>query len=83
MRRRPKPPPRPATYWRPWFAWHPVTLENSGERVWLGWIWRHQHREPGHLIGDWYTVTRYRDDVHWGAANLPFDQSSGHQSVKA
>lgn len=61
--------PRPDTYWKPWFAWYPVKIEDTGETVWLEWIWRHR---------EYYTVrmevlfvsTRYRSDVHWGGANL-------------
>lgn len=64
-----KPEPRPATYWKPWFAWYPVVAENSGEKVWLEWIWRHvEHRRGG--FGDIATERRYRTDMHWGAANL-------------
>lgn len=63
-----KPEPRPETYWKPWFAWHPVTLENSGEKVWLEWVWRHVESYGaygGHIVS-----CRYRDDMHWAAANL-------------
>ena len=51
-----KPEPRPETYWKPWFAWFPVRIEDTGEWVWLEWIWRH--------------ADRYRSDVHWAGANL-------------
>ena len=56
---------RPETYWKPWFAWHPVRLENTGEWVWLEWVWI--HRDGFDAFGD---ICRYRDDVHWGGANL-------------
>jgi len=65
-----KPEPRPATYWNPWFAWHPVVLENTGEKVWLEWIWRHTtvYRGPGDNVYE----HRYRSDVHWAGANLEY-----------
>lgn len=60
-----KPEPRPQTYWRPWFAWYPVKIEDTGETVWLEWVWRHiEHYWDG------VTSTRHRSDVHWGGANL-------------
>lgn len=59
-----KPEPRPDTYWEPWFAWHPVKIEDTGDSVWLEWIWRH-------VESYWdATFVRYRSDVHWGGANL-------------
>lgn len=58
-----KPEPRPDTYWKPWFAWRPVVIEDTGETVWLEWIWR--HLEP--LM---HVPSRYRSDVHWGGANI-------------
>jgi len=63
-----KPEPRPATYWRPWFAWHPVVIEDTGEKVWLEWIWRHEEVYGG--LDGGYVERRYRSDVHWGGANL-------------
>jgi hypothetical protein len=60
--------PRPATYWSPWFAWHPVKIEDTGETVWLETVWRHVDR-----YGGWdgvYHEYRYRGDVHWAGANL-------------
>lgn len=63
-----RPEPRPATYWNPWFAWHPVYIEGTGERVWLEWVWRHTDI----LCGSFECIAehRYRSDVHWGGANL-------------
>jgi len=64
-----RPEPRPGTYWKPWFAWHPVTIEDTGETVWLEWIWRHvdvYHGAWGSVVS-----SRYRSDVHWGGENLP------------
>lgn len=66
-----KPEPRPATYWTPWFAWHPIVLEDGGETVWLEWVWRHAD-VYGAGTGDRITKCRYRSDVHWGGANLEF-----------
>lgn len=63
-----KPEPRPETYWKPWFAWHPVVIEDTGEKVWLEWIWRHQ--EIYASMDGGYLEQRYRSDVHWGGANL-------------
>lgn len=63
-----KPEPRPSTYWQPWFAWHPVVIEDTGEKVWFEWIWRNVEQ-----YGSWdgpYHEMRYRSDVHWGGANL-------------
>lgn len=64
-----KPEPRPPTYWRPWFAWHPVKIEDTGDTVWLEWVWRHVEVYSGGF-GDFITEKRYRSDVHWGGANL-------------
>lgn len=64
-----KPEPRPETYWKPWFAWRPVTLENTGEKVWLEWVWRHVDVYGGGF-GDYVSQSRYRSDVHWAGANL-------------
>jgi hypothetical protein len=65
-----KPAPRPATYWKPWFAWHPVKIEDTQETVWLEWVWRHVD-SFGSIAGD-VTSCRYRSDVHWGGANLEY-----------
>lgn len=64
-----KPEPRPATYWKPWFAWHPVMIEDTAEWVWLERIWRHIDRNGGGF-GDIVIECRYRSDVHWAGANL-------------
>lgn len=48
--------PQADTYWMQWFAWRPVVIEDTGETVWLEWIWRH--------------AKRYRSDVHPAGANL-------------
>lgn len=64
-----KPPPRPTTYWSPWFAWRPVRIEDTGETVWLEWIWRHVDVLEGGSLERAYSA-RYRSDVHWGGANL-------------
>jgi hypothetical protein len=69
MMRWKKPKPRPDTYWKPWLAWRPVVIEDTGETVWLEWIWRHIECYGG-AFGDSYCETRYRSDVHWGGANL-------------
>jgi hypothetical protein len=66
-----KPEPRPATYWSPWFAWRPVTIEDTGEKVWLEWIWRHREWHAAGMA-DLVTFCRYRSDVHWGGANLEY-----------
>ncbi len=63
-----RPNPRPETYWKPWFAWFPVKLETSGETVWLEWVWRHV--DPYSGAGETFYFYRYRDDIHWGGANL-------------
>ena len=63
-----KPEKRPPTYWNPWFAWHPVAIEDTGETVWLEWVWRHD-RCYGSIGGN-FIETRYRSDVHWAGANL-------------
>lgn len=68
-----KPEPRPATYWRPWFAWYPAKLENTGETVWLEWVWRHTDYLCGFDGG--YPEHRHRDDISWGGANLEHRQS--------
>lgn len=65
-----KPEPRPATYWKPWFAWRPVVIENTGEKVWLEWIWRHVELHGS--FGGAVKFQRYRSDVHWGGANLEY-----------
>ena len=64
-----KPEPRRPTYWNPWFAWHPVQIEDTGETVWLEWIWRHVDVHGGGM-GEHFVVPRYRSDVHWNGANL-------------
>lgn len=66
-----KPEPRPETYWKPWFAWHPVTIEDTGEKVWLEWVWRHREWIGGGT-GDYVCLVRYRSDVHWAGANLEY-----------
>jgi hypothetical protein len=68
-----RPEPRPATYWKPWFAWRPVTIEDTGETVWLEWIWRHVERYGGGAL-DTLTHQRFRSDVHWNSANLKYDE---------
>lgn len=64
-----KPERRPETYWKPWFAWRPIALEDTGEWLWLEWTWRHIERRSG-INGHTFTQRRYRSDMHWGAANL-------------
>lgn len=59
---------RPRTYWRPYFAILPVRLENTGQWVWLEWIWWNE--------GTWdfpQRLPRYRDDIGWHCANLSFE----------
>lgn len=80
MRWNSKPDPRPKTYWAPWFAWHPVTIEDTGQRVWLEWIWRHVQRYDG--PGDSVFEYRYRSDVHWAGANLEFSDRKPVESSK-
>ena len=63
-----KPEPRPETYWKPWFAWRPVVIEDTGEKVWLEYVWRHVEMY-GSVAGT-VKFMRYRSDVHWGGANL-------------
>jgi hypothetical protein len=60
---------RPETYWKPWFAWHPVKLENKDTTVWLEWVWRHVGYYQGGM-NDGIFAYRYRDDIHWGGVNL-------------
>lgn len=60
--------PRPDTYWKPWFAWHPVVIEDTGETVWLETVWRHVEW-VGAFDGS-YPMYRYRGDVHWAGANI-------------
>lgn len=64
-----RPEPRPPTYWKPWFAWRPIVIEDTGEWVWLEWVWRHSEWVSGGL-SDGYLYSRYRSDVHWGGANI-------------
>jgi hypothetical protein len=64
-----KPERRPETYWKPWFAWHPVKIEDTGQTVWLEWVWRHVDRYAGGML-DYAYWPRYRSDVHWASANL-------------
>lgn len=28
------------SYWRPWFAWRPVRVRDTGQLVWLEWVER-------------------------------------------
>lgn len=75
-----KPEPRPPTYWKPWFAWYPVVIEDTAETVWLEWIWRHVDF-CGLQAGDAVYRRRYRSDVHWGSANLEYrDQNDSVRS---
>jgi hypothetical protein len=71
MRFRKRPEPRLETYWKPWFAWHPVRIEDFDGIVWLEWVWRHVDHYAATPC-DIVTCTRYRSDVHWAAANLEF-----------
>jgi hypothetical protein len=80
MRWTKKPEPRPETYWNPWFAWHPVTIEDTGETVWLEWVWRHVDVYGGGM-GEWVRVPRYRSDVHWGGANIKRTREEGWPHV--
>lgn len=59
---------RPPTYWRPWFAILPVRLENTGDVVWLEWVWVAVDRYGAG--GSYVDEVRYRDDVTWSSANL-------------
>jgi hypothetical protein len=64
--------PRPTLYWRPWFAWRPVVIEDGEDKVWLEWIWRHDDRYltlMGAFVSS-FTKSRFRSDVHWCGANL-------------
>lgn len=53
----------PSWYWRPWFAWHPVKIDQfKDQMVWLEWIERRS----------WYSHTLYRmpgDPKAFGAAD--------------
>lgn len=71
-----KPEPRPETYWKPWFAWRPVVIEDTGETVWLEWIWRHVEHLGGGFL-DVVTYERFRSDVHWGCANIKRTREEG------
>jgi hypothetical protein len=62
--------PHPTVYWKPWFAWHPVEIEDAKEIVWLEWIWRHVDRIGGGA-GDYACWYRYRSDVSRASANNP------------
>jgi hypothetical protein len=44
--------------WRPWFAWHPVRLRESGDVVW----WEHVERQTEFINGHdgTYAFTYYR-----------------------
>lgn len=63
-----KPEPRLETYWNPWFAWRPVQIEDTGQTVWLEWVWR--HTDYYGAAGSTFAESRYRSDVHWSGANL-------------
>lgn len=52
---------RDDTRYRPWFAWHPVTLygpdewdrakrlRTSARVVWLRWVWRYRHKPRDYI----------------------------------
>lgn len=71
MRFKKKPEPRPETYWKPWFAWYPIRIEDFEGIVWMEWVWRHLDTNSGGT-DDSYTSKRYRSDVHWARANLEY-----------
>lgn len=67
---KPRVPRRVPTYWNQWFAWRPVKIEDTGETVWLEWIWRHVEVTEGGMLDRVVTSIRYRSDVHEAGANL-------------
>lgn len=46
-------------YWKWWFAWRPVTVEDTGERVWFERVWRHDTVYGGGML-DSVVERRYR-----------------------
>lgn len=54
--------------WHRWFAWHPVTLQGTGTRVWWEYVWRRIDNVQG------YHIAMYTQNPDWVVFGVPFDK---------